>query len=99
MTPEQVAIFIEERKWDYRGELRAVASWRAAEPDLARSVRLRRGACGAYPNRRPPLLHLQPHWCSHVGPWYVLELFLIHGVGVLTRRPQISRKDNTTSRQ
>ncbi len=25
MTPEQIAIFIEERKWDYRGTLCTVA--------------------------------------------------------------------------
>ena len=67
MDAYQVAVFMEERKWDYRGACHIHFSHRLINILDICSFWLCRGVARRSPYHWAGLLHLQQSWCSYVG--------------------------------
>lgn len=67
MTSSQINVFIEERKWDYRGNLNVLPANLPAH--ICPSVRVRCRFVRAAPIHWLGVLDFEPNWCSHVGAW------------------------------
>lgn len=73
MTPQQVNVFMEERKWDYRGNLEYPTITLPALK-FFHSIRVCCCLIGRNTHYRVSFHDFEPCWCSHVGPWYVSHL-------------------------
>ena len=58
MTKDQVAVFIEERKWDYRGTHAHISGALLDSSCLYHSVRVYRRSRGAYPDHWADIFRL-----------------------------------------
>jgi hypothetical protein len=71
MSPHQVAIFIEERKWDYRRK--CLRSMSALFIDVLFSIWLCGSASGKHPHHRVNFYNIQSRGCGNVGTRYVFN--------------------------
>lgn len=68
MTPSEIDVFMEERKWDYR-DIPFYISREVISCSYAHSIRIHCRTAGATSIYRLCIFDLEPDWGRHVGAW------------------------------
>ena len=95
MTPHEIAVFIEERKWDYRCELFSSFYTQCITHWCFLSIRFCSGTSGRHSHRRIDFYYFQSGGCSNVGTRQVFISFMISKC--YWQPSQTSRKSNILS--